>query len=63
MARAHPAHIITDDSAIGGKVIEKMYEDKDWDGIEDYIRKETKCAIETYRQLLDHMKDWKYVEK
>ena len=46
-----------------GKVIEKMYEEKDWDGIEDYIRKETKCAIETYRQLLDHMKDWKYVEK
>ena len=23
MARAHPAHIITDDSAIGGKIIEK----------------------------------------
>ena len=46
-----------------GKVVGKMYEDEDWKGIEDYVRKETKCAIETYRQLLDHMKDWKYVEK
>lgn len=45
-----------------GDVIQSMYEDKDWTGIENYIRKETKCAIETYRQLLDHMKNWNYKE-
>ena len=39
-----------------------MYENKDWVGIEEYIHKETKCAIETYRQLLEHMKDWNYKE-
>ena len=43
-----------------GDVIQLMYDKEDWEGIEDYIRKETKCAIETYRQLLEHMKDWNY---
>ena len=43
-----------------GDVIQLMYDKEDWKGIEDYIRKETKCAIETYRQLLEHMKDWNY---
>jgi hypothetical protein len=39
-----------------------MYDNKDWNSIEVYIEKETRCAIETYKQLLEHMKDWKYKE-
>ena len=45
-----------------GDVIQNMYDNEDWKGIENYINKETKCAIETYKQLLEHMKDWNYKE-
>ena len=45
-----------------GRVIQEMYDNKDWNSIEGYIKKETRCAIETYKQLLEHMKDWNYKE-
>ena len=45
-----------------GRVIQEMYDNEDWNSIEGYIEKETRCAIETYKQLLEHMKDWNYKE-
>ena len=33
------------------------------EGIENYIKKETEYAIETYKQLLNYMKDWNYKDK